>query len=134
MSLKNSSGFNPAAVKPFTAACYDNNLVNSKGIFLGDVPIRFALPLLLLELSIIFILSSTSDCLLRRLGVPRVVTQLLVPNYLSSCINRHLKICLLDSMYQPWEIVKGFVQIGGVCLSPPITIKMNQLAIKYIYI
>jgi hypothetical protein len=78
MSLKNSSGFNPAAVKPFTAACYDNNRVNSQGIFLGDVPVRFALPLLLLELSIIFIFNSTADCLLRRIGVSRVVTQILV--------------------------------------------------------
>ncbi|KAJ4779952.1 Cation/H(+) antiporter 15 [Rhynchospora pubera] len=78
MSLKNSSGYDPAAVKPFTEACYDNNLVNSQGIFLGDIPIRFALPLLLLELSIIFIFCSIADFLLKRIGVPRVVTQLLV--------------------------------------------------------
>lgn len=78
MSMKNSSSFNPNAVKPFTAACYDNNLVNSQGIFLGDNPIHFALPLLLLEFSIMFILNNYIYKLLRPLGVSRIVTQLLV--------------------------------------------------------
>ena len=46
-----------ATVKPVAAACYDNNLVNSQGMFLGDQPLRFALPLLLIQVSLILLLS-----------------------------------------------------------------------------
>uniref|UniRef100_A0A0D9XW39 Uncharacterized protein n=1 Tax=Leersia perrieri TaxID=77586 RepID=A0A0D9XW39_9ORYZ len=67
-----------ATVKPVLAACYDNNLVNSQGMFLGDQPLRFSLPLLLVQVSLILILSGAAHHLLRRLGQCRFVTHMLV--------------------------------------------------------
>ncbi|KAL5205385.1 hypothetical protein ABZP36_033594 [Zizania latifolia] len=66
-----------ATVKPL-AACYDNNLVNSQGMFLGDQPLRFSLPLLLIQVSLILILSAAAHHILRRLGQCRFVTHMLV--------------------------------------------------------
>ncbi|KAL6870577.1 hypothetical protein ACP4OV_014425 [Aristida adscensionis] len=67
-----------AAVKPVAAACYDNNLVNSQGMFLGDQPLRFSLPLLLVQVSLILVLSAGAQLVLRRLGQSRFVTHMLV--------------------------------------------------------
>ncbi|KAL6642128.1 hypothetical protein ACP70R_020309 [Stipagrostis hirtigluma subsp. patula] len=67
-----------AAVKPVAAACYDNNLVNSQGMFLGDQPLRFSLPLLLTQVSLILVLSAGAHLVLRRLGQSRFVTHMLV--------------------------------------------------------
>uniref|UniRef100_J3KVH9 Uncharacterized protein n=1 Tax=Oryza brachyantha TaxID=4533 RepID=J3KVH9_ORYBR len=44
-----------ATVKPLAAACYDNNLVNSQGMFLGDQPLRFSLPLLLVQFDLVVV-------------------------------------------------------------------------------
>ncbi|KAM3274087.1 hypothetical protein ACQJBY_043336 [Aegilops geniculata] len=67
-----------ATVKPVAAACYDNNLVNSQGMFLGDQPLRFSLPLLLIQVSLILLLSAAAHHVLRRLGQSRFVTHMLV--------------------------------------------------------
>jgi Kef-type K+ transport system membrane component KefB len=58
-----SSSLEPT-VKPLAAACYDNNLVNSQGMFLGDQPLRFSLPLLLVQVSVILVLSAAARLLL----------------------------------------------------------------------
>ncbi|RLM58406.1 cation/H(+) antiporter 15-like [Panicum miliaceum] len=73
-----SSGSLEPTVKPLAAACYDNNLVNSQGMFLGDQPLRFSLPLLLVQVSVILVLSAAAHLLLRRLGQSRFVTHMLV--------------------------------------------------------
>lgn len=72
------AGENMSTVKPVAAACYDNNLVNSQGMFLGDQPLRFSLPLLLTQVSLILSLSAIAQLLLRRLGQSRFVTHMLV--------------------------------------------------------
>ncbi|PKA63169.1 Cation/H(+) antiporter 15 [Apostasia shenzhenica] len=68
---------NKTSVKPFRTVCYDNNLVTSRGVFLGDDPLSFSLPLLLLELPLIFLTSHAIHLLLTPLRQPRVVTQIL---------------------------------------------------------
>jgi len=73
-----SSGSVEPTVKPLAAACYDNNLVNSQGMFLGDQPLRFSLPLLLVQVSLILVLSAAANLVLRRLGQSRFVTHMLV--------------------------------------------------------
>ena len=73
-----SSGSVEPTVKPLAAACYDNNLVNSQGMFLGDQPLRFSLPLLLVQVSLILVLSAVANLVLRRLGQSRFVTHMLV--------------------------------------------------------
>ncbi|KAJ1264465.1 hypothetical protein BS78_08G002700 [Paspalum vaginatum] len=81
-----SSGAVDATVKPLAAACYDNNLVNSQGMFLGDQPLRFALPLLLVQVSAILVLSALAHLVLRRLGQSRFVTHMLVGIFLGPSV------------------------------------------------
>uniref|UniRef100_A0A0E0MIS3 Uncharacterized protein n=1 Tax=Oryza punctata TaxID=4537 RepID=A0A0E0MIS3_ORYPU len=86
-------------VKPVVAACYDNNLVNSQGMFLGDEPLRFSLPLLLVQVSIILTLSAGAHHLLRRLGQCRFVTHMLVGIFLGPSVlgrNPHLRESLFS--------------------------------------
>jgi len=73
-------------VKPLAAACYDNNLVNSQGMFLGDEPLRFSLPLLLVQVSVILVLSAAAHLVLRRLGQSRFVTHMLVGIFLGPSV------------------------------------------------
>ena len=73
-------------VKPLAAACYDNNLVNSQGMFLGDQPLRFSLPLLLVQVSVILVLSAAAHLVLRRLGQSRFVTHMLVGIFLGPSV------------------------------------------------
>ncbi|XP_015699099.2 cation/H(+) antiporter 15-like [Oryza brachyantha] len=75
-----------ATVKPLAAACYDNNLVNSQGMFLGDQPLRFSLPLLLVQVSLILTLSAAAHHVLRRLGQCRFVTHMLVGIFLGPSV------------------------------------------------
>ncbi|EAY79675.1 hypothetical protein OsI_34821 [Oryza sativa Indica Group] len=93
------AGANASTVKPVVAACYDNNLVNSQGMFLGDEPLRFALPLLLVQVSIILILSAAAHHVLRRLGQCRFVTHMLVGIFLGPSVlgrNPHLRTALFS--------------------------------------
>lgn len=84
MSLALPTSLNQSAVKPISNACYDNNQVNSQGIFLGDQPLKFALPLFLLEISIIFLTTSAVHSVLRRFGQCRFTSQMLVSIYACS--------------------------------------------------
>ncbi|WVZ87956.1 hypothetical protein U9M48_034529 [Paspalum notatum var. saurae] len=77
---------NVSTVKPVAAACYDNNLVNSQGMFLGDQPLRFALPLLLVQVSAILLLSALAHLVLRRLAQSRFVTHMLVGVFLGPSV------------------------------------------------
>ncbi|RCV36584.1 hypothetical protein SETIT_7G329400v2 [Setaria italica] len=81
-----SSGGLEPTVKPLAAACYDNNLVNSQGMFLGDQPLRFSLPLLLVQVSVILVLSAAAHVVLRRLGQSRFVTHMLVGVFLGPTV------------------------------------------------
>uniref|UniRef100_A0A0E0RCR6 Uncharacterized protein n=1 Tax=Oryza rufipogon TaxID=4529 RepID=A0A0E0RCR6_ORYRU len=93
------AGANASTVKPVVAACYDNNLVNSQGMFLGDEPLRFALPLLLVQVSIILTLSAAAHHVLRRLGQCRFVTHMLVGIFLGPSVlgrNPHLRTALFS--------------------------------------
>ncbi|KAF5194867.1 Cation/H(+) antiporter [Thalictrum thalictroides] len=51
--------------------------INSRGAFLGDNPLRYSVPLLMLQLSIISLLSYATNYCLRPLGQTSVVTQIL---------------------------------------------------------
>jgi Kef-type K+ transport system membrane component KefB len=81
-----SAGALEATAKPLAAACYDNNLVNSQGMFLGDQPLRFSLPLLLVQVSVILVLSAAAHVVLRRLGQSRFVTHMLVGIFLGPSV------------------------------------------------
>lgn len=71
-SLLNITGGTPEPV------CYENGIVNSKGWFLGDKPLNYSVPLILLDISLIFLLSNAIHFVLKRLGQSRFVAELLV--------------------------------------------------------
>lgn len=71
-SLLNITGGTPEPV------CYEKGIVNSKGWLLGDDPLNFSVPLILLDISVIFLLSNAAYFVLRRFGQSRFVAELLV--------------------------------------------------------
>ena len=50
----------------------------SSGVFAGDDPLKFYFPLLLYHICIIFILSQAMYAVFRRVGIPLVISQILV--------------------------------------------------------
>ncbi len=58
--------------------------INSKGLWFGDDPLKFSLPLLLLQLSLISIFTHSLHALLKPFGLPSIVSQIVVSS-LSSC-------------------------------------------------
>uniref|UniRef100_A0A0D9XNB8 Uncharacterized protein n=1 Tax=Leersia perrieri TaxID=77586 RepID=A0A0D9XNB8_9ORYZ len=102
-----------ATVKPVLATCYDNNLVNSQGMFLGDQPLRFSLPLLLVQVSLILILSGAAHHLLRRLGQCRFVTHMLVG-------------ILLGPSYMIGPMMLGLALPGGMPIGATMTERLDS--------
>ncbi|XP_009414188.2 cation/H(+) antiporter 15-like [Musa acuminata AAA Group] len=75
------------AAGPKAIYCYHAMLATSAGVWLGDNPFRFSLPLLFYQIIIIFVVSNLTHAVLRRLGQPLVISQivaglLLGPNFL----------------------------------------------------
>ncbi|KAK1285002.1 Cation/H(+) antiporter 15 [Acorus calamus] len=61
--------------------CMPVSKTNSNGVFLGDDPLQFTLPLLLLQVSLIFFTTRLTHFFLKHLGQPRFVSQLILfPN------------------------------------------------------
>lgn len=60
--------------------CFENNSGRpaSSGVFAGDDPLKFYFPLLLYHICIIFILSHAMYAVFRRVGIPLVISQILV--------------------------------------------------------
>lgn len=55
-----------------------NSRPTSSGVFAGDDPLKFYFPLLLYHICIIFILSHAMYAVFRRVGIPLVISQILV--------------------------------------------------------
>ncbi|RRT53510.1 hypothetical protein B296_00049032 [Ensete ventricosum] len=77
MSTVNPSLFNASLGTSSRQVCFDTRAINSRGVFLGDDPLHFSVPLFLLDLSLMFFTASTTHCILRRLGQSRFVSDLL---------------------------------------------------------
>ncbi|KAK8955314.1 Cation/H(+) antiporter 15 [Platanthera guangdongensis] len=77
MSVIGSPIVNLTLVNPYAPLATTTNYVSSQGLFIGDNPLTFTLPLLLLEISIIFIVSNALHFVLKPLGQSRVVSQVL---------------------------------------------------------
>ncbi|XP_008799868.1 cation/H(+) antiporter 15 [Phoenix dactylifera] len=76
MSLVESPVANGTSVKRLRTVCYEKNWVNSQGVFLGERPLLYSLPLLLSEVIVMFLLSNATHHVLGHLGQPRVVSQI----------------------------------------------------------
>ncbi|THU72978.1 hypothetical protein C4D60_Mb04t17920 [Musa balbisiana] len=77
MSSINPSLFNASLGTSSQQVCFDTRAINSRGVFLGDDPLRFSVPLFLLDLSLMFFTASTTHSILRHLGQSRFVSDLL---------------------------------------------------------
>ena len=75
--------------------CFDpNSGATSSGVFAGDDPLKFYFPLLLYHICVIFLLSRAMHGLaLGRIGVPLVISQILVRIHASSCLPL---LCAID--------------------------------------
>lgn len=71
-SVLNITGGTPEPV------CFESDIVNSKGWLLGDKPLNYSVPLILLDISLIFLLSNAMYFVLRRFGQSRFVAEILV--------------------------------------------------------
>lgn len=58
--------------------CTSLNQINSKGLWIGDDPLDYFVPSLLLQLSLISIFTRVIQSLLNPLGQPLIVSQILV--------------------------------------------------------
>lgn len=72
--------------------CFPTNSIHTKGLWLGDNPLNYPLDLLLFQLSIISIVSCALYALLKPLGHPAIVHQILVREICNSCME---SLCLL---------------------------------------
>lgn len=57
---------------------------HSFGIFNGDNPLEYSVPIMLLQLSVLMVITRTLRFILKPLRQPRVVSEILVSSYLSS--------------------------------------------------
>ncbi|KAI4315970.1 hypothetical protein L6164_023993 [Bauhinia variegata] len=60
-----------------TSVCHIAGQINSNGVWMGDDPLSFSLPLLLLQLSLVFIVTRCICLLLKPLGQPSIVCDIL---------------------------------------------------------
>ncbi|KAK1312360.1 Cation/H(+) antiporter 15 [Acorus calamus] len=62
---------------PQPITCYSASAIDSDGIFLGENPLDFAFPVLMIQVTLVFTASRLCHFFLRHLGQPRIVSQLL---------------------------------------------------------
>lgn len=72
--------------------CYPAVRVTSAGVWIGDNPLDFSFPLLIYQISIIFIFSRIIHFFLRRLCQPVAISQIIVshPSTLNPSIDLHI--------------------------------------------
>ncbi|KAH7838374.1 hypothetical protein Vadar_025584 [Vaccinium darrowii] len=74
MEIPDKAGLN----LPFSDyVCYDEQQLNSKGIWLGDDPLNYSFPSLLLQLSLISVITRLVYLAFKPLGQPLIVSQIL---------------------------------------------------------
>lgn len=54
-------------------------MTTSDGVWLNDNPFHFSLPILLFQLTVIFVVCKLTHAVLRRLGQPLIISQIMVP-------------------------------------------------------
>lgn len=75
----------------------------SNGIFQGDNPLHFALPLLIVQICLVVVLTRLLAYLLRPLRQPRVVAEIIVSVlaflylFFHFCYNNHWIVCVSSS-------------------------------------
>ncbi|CAD5191231.1 unnamed protein product [Musa acuminata subsp. malaccensis] len=82
-------------------------MTTSDGVWLNDNPFHFSLPILLFQLTVIFVVCKLTHAVLRRLGQPLIISQIMVPSVLTQAgiivgpdmLSRNLKFQYL--IYEP---------------------------------
>ncbi|XP_077210717.1 cation/H(+) antiporter 15-like [Tasmannia lanceolata] len=76
MANKTGSGNVRGSTQPYTV-CYSLNMIVSDGIWHGDNPMNYALPLFIVQLTLIFLTTRTLVFILKPLRQPRVIGEIL---------------------------------------------------------
>lgn len=74
---------NATALVNQTVVCYTPSMVTTNGVWQGDNPIDFALPVFILQTTLIVVVTRILVFALKPLRQPRVIAEILV----SSCIH-----------------------------------------------
>ncbi|WOK95762.1 cation/H(+) antiporter 15-like [Canna indica] len=94
----------PSTMEADHVRCYRSMMTTSSGIWLGDSPFQFALPVLLYQIVIIFIVSHLIHFVLARLGQPIIISQIVAGMLLSPhCLGRPLMFEKLLFTHQTFE-------------------------------
>ncbi|CAA6661854.1 unnamed protein product [Spirodela intermedia] len=80
--------------------CYQKSLVASAGVWLGDKPLSFSMPLLMAQLSLIVVVTNISHFFLRHLGQPKAVSQIVGGAILGSSVAGRSS-SFVDTMFPP---------------------------------
>lgn len=93
--------------------CYDTGRVDSEGVFLGDKPLLYSVPLFLFELIVVFSSTNLLHSLLRRLHQCRFVSHILV-SFVSVTVISQLSwsVCVDDDFNVQTGILLGPSVIG----------------------
>lgn len=89
----------PLEFEPNRTICRHPLATHSPGIFYGKDPLQFSIPLLLLELSMVILITRLVHYVLRPLKQPRIISEILVSIFFSSgfyILHAYL-ICIDDS-------------------------------------
>lgn len=92
------------------SACPAAMQATSNGMFQGDNPLHFSLPLITLQICIVVLLSRILSFLLRPLRQPRVIAEIVVST--SSCLHSKLELLLTFHALASFYITMS----GTVCL------------------
>uniref|UniRef100_A0A7N0THH4 Cation/H+ exchanger domain-containing protein n=1 Tax=Kalanchoe fedtschenkoi TaxID=63787 RepID=A0A7N0THH4_KALFE len=118
--------------------CHSVDQINSKGIFYGDDPLIFSLPLLLMQLSLISIITRIAYAILKPFGQPMIVSQILGGVILGPSILGHNSsfaakvfppkgITVLDTMSVFGFML--FIFLIGVKIDPTMVLKSGRKAV-----
>lgn len=113
MSTANPLSLNQTSLEPHRMVCYDVGRIDSEGVFLGDKPLLFSVPLFLFELIVVFSSTNLLHSLLRRLHQCRFVSHVLVsfvPVTVVSQLSRN--VCVDDDSNMQTGILLGPSVIG----------------------
>ncbi|CAM8950130.1 unnamed protein product [Rhodiola kirilowii] len=118
--------------------CHSVDQINSKGIFFGDDPLLFSVPLLLMQISLISIITRIAYAILKPFGQPMIVSQILGGVILGpSILGRNLSfaarvfpqkgITVLDTMSVFGFML--FIFLIGVKIDPTMVVKSGKKAV-----
>ena len=91
-----------------TIVCYAPTMITTNGIWQGDNPLDYSLPLFILQLTMVVVITRFLVFVLKPFRQPRVIAEILVPNpfFCHLCFSSHLPNSFFTNYTQVEERVK----------------------------